>query len=115
MQAFTRRLGHLGELFEPDGGVDQVAENEAGRIRLTAQKQRCRFIEKRLGKLRIARNALNDGLLEVASQCHVITGFLCSLWPTLFSYPCIPRAIPWPDRCPSAGGAKVFLYLELHR
>ena len=71
MQAFARRFGHLGELLESDGGVDQVTENEAGRFRFTAQKQRRRFVEKCLGKLRIARDALDDGLLEVASKCHM--------------------------------------------
>ena len=67
MQALARRLGHLGELLEPDGGVDQVAQNEAGRFGLAAQKQRRRFVEKRVGELPIARYALDHGLLEVAS------------------------------------------------
>ena len=42
----------------------------ASAFRLATQKQGCRFIEKRLGKLRVAINAINDGLPEVAGQGH---------------------------------------------
>lgn len=60
-------FGYFGKLLESDGGVNQVAEYEPSRFRLAAQKRVCRFIKKGFGKLRIAFNALNDGLLEVAS------------------------------------------------
>jgi hypothetical protein len=71
MQALARRFGLLRELLESDGGVDEVAQNEAGGFRITAQKQRCRFIEKRLGKSGIALNALEHGLPRVSSQLHL--------------------------------------------
>lgn len=50
MQAFARLLGEFGKLFESDGGIDEIAKNETGSLWLTAQKQRCRFIEERDGK-----------------------------------------------------------------
>lgn len=73
MQALAWCLGHPGKLFESDGGVNQIAENKSCSFRLTAQKQCCRFIEKRLGKLRIALDALGDGSFEVAGKDQVIT------------------------------------------
>lgn len=98
MQALARLLCDLGELLESDRGVDKIAKNEPCSFRFAAQKQGCRFIEKRLGKLRIALNTLNDGLLEVAGQCHTITFSLSLPWPRSSSVPCIWRAMPWPGR-----------------
>ncbi len=66
MQALAGLLGELGKVFKSDGGVNQITQDEPCRYRLTAQKQSCRFIEKRLGKLGITRYALDDGLLEAA-------------------------------------------------
>ena len=75
MQALARSFGYLSKFLEPDGGVDEVTQNKTGRLWLSAQKQCGSLIKKRRGKPRITLNALYDGLLEVASPCHVITVF----------------------------------------
>jgi len=68
MQALAWLLCDFGKLLEPNGGVDQIAENKPCSFRLTAEKQRCRFIEKRLGKLGIALNAGCSRLLHTLAR-----------------------------------------------
>jgi len=37
-------LGDIGQLFESDGGVDQIEENAPGSFWFATQKQGCRLI-----------------------------------------------------------------------
>ena len=70
MQALAGFVCQFGKVLETDRRIDEVAKNEAGRIRLATEKERGGFIEKRLGKLWVSLNALNDGLLEITGQRH---------------------------------------------
>lgn len=60
-------MGQFSKIFEADCSVYEVAKNEAGRVRLAAKKERRRFIQERLGEVRIALDAFDNSFLEITS------------------------------------------------
>lgn len=73
VQALAWLVGDFSKLLEAKSCVDQIAQDEARRFRLTVQEQSGRLVQQALGKSRIALDTLDHCVLEVASQCHLFT------------------------------------------
>ena len=61
MQALARFVRQRGELLKTNGGVDEVAQDEACSFWLAIQEQSSGFVEQDLCKRCIGLHALNDG------------------------------------------------------
>ena len=76
MQTLARLVGQLGKALKSDCSVDKVAKDESRSVWLSVEEKSCSFIEKRLGKRRVALNALNNSLFEITCKRHVFFPFL---------------------------------------
>ena len=70
MQTLARLVGQLGKALKSDCSVDKVAKDESRSVWLSVEEKSCSFIEKRLGKRRVALNALNNSLFEITCKRH---------------------------------------------
>ena len=60
MQTFAGHMRLSGQALKSDGPMDEITKGETGQSRLTLDEYGLSFVEKRLGKCRIALNALDD-------------------------------------------------------
>ena len=71
LQALAGLICQFGQLLESERRIHEVTKNETCRLRFVTQKQCCSLIEKCFCELRIALDAFNHCLLEIASECHI--------------------------------------------
>lgn len=98
MQAFGWFVYLVGQGFEADGGVDEVAQQALGGFGLAIEKEVDRFVEHGVREGGVVLYAQRNGFLEVAGEGHVSS--CAGLMPCAF---CSFPTVRWHDRCLSVG------------
>lgn len=80
MQALAGLFGHCSKLLETYSGIDQISKDQPCCIGFTIEKKRCRLIQERSCKLRLASNALYYRQLEISRETHRGPPFFVGVW-----------------------------------
>ena len=69
-------MGKISESLESNRYVNEISENDARGIWLSSEKKGRSLIKRRSCKIWIARNTLDDSLIEITSKRHYFFPFL---------------------------------------